>query len=701
MKKLLFAAGIVTLLGACGGQKAEEENPFFAERYNTPFEVPPFDKIRPEHYKPALLKGIEEHNAELKAIVENTEEPTFENTIVAFDESGQLLDKVSDVFFSQTGIESTEEMQAITTELSPLLTQHDDEVWMNEGLFARIKKVYEQKEQLGLDAEQQYLLEQIYRRFVRNGANLSKEEKAQLSKLNSEIDLLEVTFEHNMLKETNDYQLVIEKEEDLAGLPADLIANAATQAKEAGKEGKWVFTLHNPSIMPFLQYSQKRELREQLFKAYMSRGNHGGKADNREVVRKLITARLAKAKLLGFDNYAELALDNRMAKHAVKVYELLDRVWTPALAKAKEELADIQAEIKKEGYDFTAESWDWRYYAEKAKQARFNLDENELRPYLQLDHVRDGVFYVANRLYGVTFTKVKEIPLPHPQAEAFECKDKDGTSLGVIYFDYFPRATKEGGAWCGTYRRGGYKKGVRVPAVVTIVCNFTQPANGQPALLNVDETETLFHEFGHAMHDFLKLNHYEGTTSVERDFVELPSQLDEHWAFEPEVLKQYAKHYQTGEVIPMELVNKMEQCSEYGQGFATVEYVAASYLDMDFHTLTEVPADMDVMAFEAKTLGDRGLPAQIPSRYKTTYFSHTMGGGYTAGYYSYLWAEVLDADAFEAFKEKGDIFSQEVAGNYRKYILEKGGTEEGMQMYLNFRGKEPSIEPLLKNRGLK
>jgi peptidyl-dipeptidase Dcp len=320
---------------------------------------------------------------------------------------------------------------------------------------------------------------------------------------------------------------------------------------------------------------------------------------------------------------------------------------------------------------------------------------------LQLDHVRDGVFYVANRLYGVSFTKVKEIPLPHPQAEAFECKDKDGTSLGVIYFDYFPRATKEGGAWCGTYRRGGYKKGVRVPAVVTIVCNFTQPANGQPALLNVDETETLFHEFGHAMHDFLKLNHYEGTTSVERDFVELPSQLDEHWAFEPEVLKQYAKHYQTGEVIPMELVNKMEQCSEYGQGFATVEYVAASYLDMDFHTLTEVPADMDVMAFEAKTLGDRGLPAQIPSRYKTTYFSHTMGGGYTAGYYSYLWAEVLDADAFEAFKEKGDIFSQEVAGNYRKYILEKGGTEEGMQMYLNFRGKEPSIEPLLKNRGLK
>ena len=556
-------------------------------------------------------------------------------------------------------------------------------------------------EELSLNKEQKKLVKDTYKSFVRNGANLDSASQERLRELNSEIDMLQLTFGQNMLKETNAFQLVVDKKEDLAGLPETLIANAAETAKEAGMEGKWVFTLHNPSVMPFLQYAENRDLREKIFKAYINRGNNGNEADNKEVVKRLVTARLEKARLMGYDNYAEFVLEERMAKHAENVYNLLDQIWTPALAKAKEELADIQAEIKKEGKNFTAEGWDWRYYAEKAKQARFNLDENELRPYLKLENVRNGVFYVANKLYGITFTELKNIPLPHPDAEAFECKDQDGKHLGVLYMDYFPRASKRGGAWCSTYRSQTYRNGEKLAPVVTIVCNFSKPAAGQPALLNADETETLFHEFGHALHNLFKDVHYYGVSGVPRDFVELPSQVDEHWAFEPEVLKVYAKHYQTGEVMPNELVEKMDKSGKYGQGFATTEYLAASYLDMDFHVLKEIPQGMDVMQFENETLGKRGLLPQIPSRYRSTYFNHTMGGGYTAGYYSYIWAEVLDADAYEAYKETGDIFNQEVAGKFRKYILTPGGIDDAMDMYVNFRGKEPGIEPLLKNRGLK
>ena len=412
-------------------------------------------------------------------------------------------------------------------------------------------------------------------------------------------------------------------------------------------------------------------------------------------------ARLEKAKLMGYEDYASMALDTRMAKTSEAVYNLLDQVWEPAIAKAKEELADIQAEIKKDGKNFTAEGWDWRYYADRAKRAKFSMDENEIRPYLQLENVRNGMFHLANKLYGVTFTALENMPLPHPEAEVFECKDKDGTHLGVLYLDYFPRASKRGGAWCGSYRSQTYKDGKRVAPVVTIVCNFTKPSANQPALLTADEAETMFHEFGHALHSLFRDVHYYGISGVPRDFVELPSQINEHWVFEPEMLKQYAKHYQTGEVMPTELVEKLDKSGKYGQGFATVEYVAASLLDMDFHVLKEIPEDLDVMKFEEETLGKRGLLKQIPSRYRTTYFNHTMGGGYTAGYYSYMWAEVLDADAYEAFKETGDIFHPEVADKFRKYVLTPGGIDDAMDMYKNFRGKEPGIEPLLKNRGLK
>lgn len=699
MKKIIMAACAATMLMGCANQEVET-NPFLSE-YDTPFGVPPFEQIKPEHYKPAFEQGMKEQIAEIEAIVNNPEAPTFENTIVALDQSGQLLNKVSYVFFGQTNANTNDSLQALSREMSPLLSKHGDDITMNAGLFARVKAVRESADTANLDKEQMKLLDETYKDFVRNGANLDAEKQEQLRKLNTEISSLQVQFGQNMLAETNAFRLVVDKKEDLAGLPANLIASAAETAKADSMEGKWVFTLHNPSIMPFLQYAENRELREKILMGYLNRGNNGNENDNKEVIRKLLKARVEKAKLMGFNNYAELALETRMAKTPAAVYNLLDQVWQPALKKAKEELADIQAEIRKEGKNFTAEAWDWRFYADRAKQAKYAFDENEIRPYLKLENVRDGMFLLANKIYGISFTPIENIPLPHPDAEAFECKDTSGVHLGVLYLDYFPRASKRGGAWCGRYRSQTYENGERKAPVVTIVCNFTKPTEGQPALLTADEASTMFHEFGHAVHSLFGDVHYYGIAGVPRDFVELPSQLNEHWVFEPEMLKLYAKHYETGEVMPEELVKKLEASGKYGQGFATTEYLAASYLDMDFHVLTDIADDMNVMDFEQQTLGKRNLLKQIPSRYRTTYFNHTMGGGYTAGYYSYLWAEVLDCDAYEAYKETGDIFNKEVAAKYRKYILTPGGIDDAMQMYINFRGKEPGIDPLLKKRGLK
>ncbi len=703
MRKTLVIAGMALSLMACSGNKeksADAVNPFFTE-YATPFGVPPFDEIKLEHYKPAFLKGMEEQAKEIDAIVNARSMPDFENTIVALDQSGQLLRRVSAVFYGLNSANTSDEMQALSKELSPLLSKHSDDISLNPRLFERVKQVYDNKEKFNLDKEQTKLLEETYQDFVRGGANLDSAKQAKLRQLNSEIAMLQLTFGQNMLKETNAFQLVIDKKEDLAGLPESLIANAAAAAKAAGMEGKWLFTLHNPSVMPFLQYADNRALREKIFKGYINRGNNNNDADNKEVVKTLLQKRLEKAQLMGYEDYASFVLEDRMAKTSANVYNLLDEVWAPALKQAKAELADIQNEIKKEGNSFEAEGWDWRYYFEKAKKAKFNLDENQIRPYLPLNQVREGAFYVANKLYGITFTQLKDMPLPHPDALCFECKDKDGTHLGVLYMDFFPRASKRGGAWCGSYRSQTYADGKRQGPVVTIVCNFTQPAAGEPALLSADEAATLFHEFGHGLHNLFKDVHYYGVSGVPRDFVELPSQIMEHWVFEPEVLKVYAKHYKTGEVIPAELIEKLDKSGKYGQGFATTEYLAASLLDMDYHVLKEIPADFDVMAFEQQTLGKRGLLKQIPSRYRTTYFNHTMGGGYTAGYYSYIWAEVLDADAFQAFKETGDIFNQDLAQKFRTYILTPGGIDDAMDMYKNFRGKEPGTDALLKNRGLK
>lgn len=717
MKKIVMAAGLAVLLTTCGAGNTsgdqENGNPFLTE-YNTPFNVSPFDKIQLEHYKPAFIQGMAEQKAEVEAIITQPEAPTFANTIVALDQSGDLLRRVSTVFYGLNSANTNDEMQAVSRELSPLLSKHRDDINLNPELFARVKAVYDQKDGLGLNKEDAKLLEKTYKDFVRGGANLDVDSQAKLRELNSDITMLQLTFGQNMLKETNDFQLVIEDSKDLSGLPDNLVANAAEAAKAAGMEGKWLFTLQNPSVMPFLQYADNRELREKIFNGYINRGNNNNEADNKAVVRDLVAKRLEKAKLMGYNDYASYVLEERMAKTNDKVYALLDELWTPSIKKAKEELADINAEIKKEnladinaevktgGSNFTAEGWDWRYYFEKAKKAKFDLDENEVRPYLKLENVYEGVFYVANHLYGITFTPLRNIPLPHPDAVAFECKDKDGSHLGVLYMDFFPRASKRGGAWCGTYRSQTYdENGKRVAPVTTIVCNFSQPAPGQPALLSANEAETLFHEFGHALHNLFKDVHYYGVSGVSRDFVELPSQIMEHWAFEPEVLKVYAKHYQTDEVMPDELIEKLDKSGKYGQGFITTEYLAASLLDMDYHVLTDVPADMDVMAFEKKILDKRGLLKQIPSRYRSTYFNHTMGGGYTAGYYSYIWSEVLDSDAFQAFVETGDIFDQETAEKFRKYVLEPGSIDDEMNMYVNFRGKEPNTEPLLQNRGLK
>ena len=697
MNKALMAAGLAVVLGACSSSKKSDvaettPNPFFTE-YTTPFGVPPFDKIEVAHYKPAFLKGMEEHKKEIDTIVNNTEEPTFENTIVALDQSGELLNKVLYAFGGQSSVNTTDEIQELEQELYPLFSAHSDDISLNPALFARVKAVYDNQASLGLNKEQKKLLEETYKGFVRGGANLDADNQAKLRELNEKISVLELTFGQNMLKETNAFKLVIDKKEDLAGLPESLVAAAAETAAADSMEGKWVFTLHNPSVMPFLQYADNRALREKIFKAYINRGNNGNENDNKEVVKQLVAARLDKAKLLGYEDFAAYVLEENMAKNEKNVYNLLDQVWTPALKKAKEELADINAEIRKEGGNFDAEGWDWRYYADKARQAKFNMDENEVRPYLELNHVRDGAFYVANKLYGITFTEIKDIPKPDPDAYAFECKDKDGSPLGVLYMDFYTRPGKSGGAWCGGYRSQTYKDGKRVDPIVTTVFNFSKPAAGQPALLSADEAETVFHEFGHALHSLFGDVHYYGVADVPRDFVELPSQVNEHWVFEPEVLKVYAKHYETGEVIPQELVDKIVKSGKYGQGFATVEYLAASLLDMDYHILKEQQPDMDVEAFEANALNSRGLIRQIPPRYRTTYFSHTMTGGYTAGYYSYIWAEVLDADAFEAYKETGDIFNPEVAAKFRTYVLTPGGIDDAMVMFKNFRGKEPSIEP--------
>jgi len=701
MKKFLFAMIAAGALVTSCGQKGTE-NPLLAE-WDTPFGIPPFEKIKIEHYMPAFVEAMAQHKAEIDSIVNNTEEPTFENTIVAYDNAGALLDKISPVFSNLSGTDSNPEVIALEKELSPLRSKHFNEISLNQGLFNRFKAVYAKKDSLGLDAEQLRLLEEMYKGFVRSGADLPEEQKAELKKINEEISALQLQFGQNLLAETGSYKLVIDNDSSLAGLSESMRASALKRGeKDSVNTGKWVFGLDNPSIMPFLQQSENRELRRDILTAYLNRCNNNNEFDNKEVIKKLIDLRLKRAKLLGYENFAQYQLADRMAKTPEAVYNLLNQLWTPSLAAAKRELADMSQIAAEEGFTGQLEASDWRFYFEKAMAKKFDLSDSQLRPYFKLENVRDGIFYVANQLYGITFTQLQNVPVPHAEATVYECKDADGSHLGILYMDMFARpGAKRGGAWCSGFRSQTYKNGERVAPLVNIVGNFTRPNGDEPALLSTDETETFFHEFGHALASLLKDVHYYGVGGMTRDFVELPSQIMEHWAFEPQVLKMYAKHYQTGEVIPQTLIDKIVNAGKYGQGFATTEYLAASLLDMDYHIIKEMPANLDVNAFEAKVLGDRGLVSQIPPRYRSTYFSHTFGGGYTAGYYSYIWAEVLDSDAYQAFVETGDIFNKEVAAKFRKEVLARAGQDEAMTLYVNFRGAQPGIDALLKNRGLK
>ncbi len=682
-------------------EPAAASNPFFTE-FKTPFGVPPFDRIKPEHFMPAFDKGIADQKGEIEAIVKKREAPTFANTLEALDRSGALLKRVGAVFSNLNSSNTNDQLQQIAKDIAPRLAKHADDIALDAGLFARVKSVYEGRDKLGLNAEQGRLLEKTYKEFVRGGANLAPDKQARFRRINEELSVLTVKFGENILKENSAFELVIDKDTDLAGLPPAVVTGAAETAKDRGKPGKWVFTLAKPSLIPFLQYSEKRDLREKMFKAYIMRGNNGNELDNKANAVKIAALRVERANLLGYRTHADYVLEENMAKTPEAVYALLGKIWKPAVARAKAEAAEMQTMIDRQGRGFKLQPWDWWYYAERVRKAKYDLDDSALRPYFELENVRNGAYEVAHKLYGITFTERADIPKYQADVRVFEVKDADGSHLGILYVDYYPRPNKEGGAWMSNYREQSIRNGVDARPVIVNNGNFSKPTGGEPALISFEEATTLFHEFGHALQGLLSKCTYESLsgTNVRGDFVELCSQFMENWATDPAVLKMYAKHYKTGAPIPDALIEKINKSKFFNQGFETVEYVAACYLDMDWHSLTE-PKEVDPLAFEADSMARIGLIPEIVSRYRTTYFNHifSSGIGYSAGYYSYIWAAVLDSDAFEAFKETS-LFDHATATSFRTNILEKGDTEDPMVLYKRFRGREPRIEPLLKKRGL-
>ncbi len=692
---------ILTIAALLPSRGIAEENPFFAP-YGTPWEVPAFDKIKTEHYLPAFERGIAEQKKEIEGIRDTQEAASFANTVEAMEVSGKLLTRVGDVFFNLNSAETNDEMQAIARDIAPKLSALNDDIYLDPKLFARVKTVYDKRDKLKLTPEQTRLLKETYKSFVRGGANLSEPDKAKLRELNERLSVLELKFGENILAEENKYKLVIENKDDLAGLPATAIEGAANAAKDAGMEGKWVFTLHRPSIEPFLTYAQKRELRETIYRAYIERGNNGSELDNKDLLKEEAALRAERAKLLGYKSHADYVLEENMAKTPDNVFKLLDQLWTPALARAASERDAMQKMIDAEDGKFKLAAWDWWFYAEKVKKARYEFDDSVLRPYFVLDNVRKGMFDTATKLWGITFEERFDLPKYNEEVRTFEVKDKDGSHLAVYYADFHPRPGKRNGAWMSEYRQQSDVGGKEVRPIIVNVSNVSRATAQEPALLSLDETATLFHEFGHALHGMMSEVTYPSLagTNVARDFVEMPSQVFENWATQPEVLKTYARHYKTGETIPDELIAKMNNAKLFNQGFATVEYLAASYLDMDWHTLTsDKTVPVDVVPYETARMTKLGLIPEISPRYRSTYFRHIFAGGYSAGYYSYIWAEVVDADAFQAFKEAG-LFDQETAAKFRKYILAAGGTDDPMVLYKKFRGREPEITPLLERRGL-
>lgn len=700
MKKTFIAASMA--LSICLTSTGQTTNPLLERRYNTPYEIPPFEKITTDNLREAMLRGMEEHKREIDAIAGCTDSPTFENTIAALDKAGQLLDRAAGVFYGLSSSCSTPELQQLESELSPMLSAHSDYINMNEALFRRVKDIYDRQESMGLDAEEKRLLERKYKGFVRGGALLDSEKKKRLSEINRELSALQLQFSQNLLHDTNQSYVTVSDANELKGLPEADIRKAAALAERTGAKGQYRFNMQRPSCNPVLQYAENRDLRRRVYETYNNRCNHGDKYDNKDISARIVALRLEMAQLMGYRNFADMQLETRMAGKPENVYSLLDQIWTPAVKAAEHEIQDIRKMMRKDGIKGEPKPWDYMYYLDKAKQEKFNVSEAEISQYLEINNVIKGIFWTAGKLYGLSFReRTQDYPQYHPEQQSWDVIDRDGNLIAIFYSDYFPRDGKGAGAWCSRFRPQSYDGTMRVQPIVTNVCNMTLPAEESgPALQTVDNVRTMFHEFGHALHSFFRNVRYQGAGSVERDFVELPSQINEHWAFEPEVLRQYARHYRTGEVIPQELVDKLDAGSKYGQGFATVEYLAASYVDMDLHVLTEMPRKLDVMKFQTEKLGKRGIPSQILPRYSVTNFSHTMEGGYSAGYYSYIWAEVLDADAFEAFKETGDIFNQDVAGRFRREILTPGGILPGDEMYRRFRGRAPKIDGLLNNRGL-
>ncbi len=703
MKRINLSVIILSLIlgSSCKTEKKDDimNNPL-VQKFDTPFEVPPFEQIKLEHFLPAVNYAIKEHEKEIDSIVTNEEKASFKNTVEALDLSGNLLKEVNLIFNNLLSANTNEGMRKLAKEIAPLNSNHRDNILLNTKLYARIKEVYEDRENLELNTEQYTLLDEIYKKFTRGGANLNESDKEKLRKINEEISVLSLTFGDNVLAEINKFKLIIENEEDLAGLPEDVIKAASETAKEMEMERKWVFTIHKSSMIPFLQYSEKRNLREKIFKAYINKCDNDDEFDNKEIVSKLIMLRYKRARLLGYKDHASYVLEINMAENPENVYSLLNNIMEKALIVAKNEVKDMQKIIDREGGNFKLQPWDWWYYSEKVRKEKYDLDEESLRPYFKLENVRDGAFKLAHKLYGLQFIERPGVPVYHEDAMAFEVQEEDGTHVGILYMDFFPRDSKRFGAWMTEYRSERKVDGKRIAPVISVVCNFTKPTNDKPSLLSYEEILTLFHEFGHALHGLLSQCTYDeiAGTNVARDFVELPSQIMENFVPEPEVLNLFAKHYETGETIPAELVEKINKSSYFNKGFDVVEYIAASFLDMDWHTLNDT-TDINVNEFEKQSMQKIGLIPEIVERYRTTYFQHIFTWAYAAGYYSYVWAQILDSDAYESFRQNG-IFDKPTAQSFRTNILEKGGSDKPMNLYKKFKGAEPSIEPYLKKNGL-
>lgn len=697
MKYLLYAACAVALAGACTSNT--RQNPFLTA-YTTPYEIPPFDSIAYTDYLPALDAGIEQKKAQIDSIVNNPEAATFENTIMPLERSGEILDRVAMVFFALDESNSSPEMVEIAETFYPKYSQFSDEMTMNDALFERIKTVYDNRE--SLESDQKRAVENYYKSFVRNGALLDAEKKEELKAVNTELANLYLTFNKNLLNATNAFEIVVEDSTRLSGLPQSSIAQAAEEANSRGMEGKWVFTLHAPSRLPLLQFADDRDLRQQMYQGYTTLAFEGENS-NQPVINKILQARTRKAALLGFKDYGSYMTDNVMAKTVDNAENLLMQIWRPAVKRVHQEVAEMQNYATKHGDNITIAPWDYYYYAEKVRKEKYDLDENEVRQYFALDSVRNGIFSMAERLYGVKFTEMPDASKYYPEVTVYDVTDAaTGEHVAVFMTDYYPRASKRQGAWMSEFKGSWQDEdGTSSRPVIYNVGNFSRPTGDTPALLTIDEVETMFHEFGHGLHGMLsraRLKSQAGT-NVDRDFVELPSQIHEHWAFEPEMLRTYAHHWQTGDTIPAELIAKIEAAATHNQGFTTAELVGAALLDLQYGKFN-TDKDIDIAEFEQQVSEKLGMPAELTYRYRSPYFKHVFGSdGYASGYYTYLWAEVLDADGFELFKEKG-IFDPETAKKFKENVLEKGGSVDPMELYVNFRGHEPSVDALLRNRGL-